>query len=503
MRSLQQYKDIYREIAQNLGIRGDSVDLLVHLLANATYIEEVENITYMEEASLERASLLNSKIQHCVNSMYSVRRGFCPRVIVNIRPNKELNLIPYETEIATSSNFKVYYLGWLDRNKIPDWDKNTSSGYLAPEEAFEIGPRILQPSETTEVILGLICKEAPYTYNGNSNNYKKISETNKYYIDILETGLSNDAFVKVIKSPDTEFKTYPEYALTTRFEDHLMKKRIYDLTLPGFGSRLYFQGTGLEENDALSATYFKLTYLDSILPNELKKISINSASMIGPKDDTKWKQFLESRNLEEYNEKSPGLVIIPETSRDSLQEIHYKASRDRYVNSIIRSNKDLGRFLEEKYSSRVRPGGTKCSFLDDMVVIYYIPEQGENLLTTKEIREFKEEYLAYYITTSLDVQRGVEYRILIDIDLELNSTVDLSEEIDKIISPFEYKFDVNFNDSEVVNKLATMLSKISAVNVVNSIDIHYASSKPAEDSQNHYYNITYTIRSSYTSPNEA
>ena len=53
MRSLQDYRNIYREIAQSLGYRGDSVELLVQLLANATYIEEVENITY-RKLSLHR-----------------------------------------------------------------------------------------------------------------------------------------------------------------------------------------------------------------------------------------------------------------------------------------------------------------------------------------------------------------------------------------------------------------------------------------------------------------
>ena len=75
MRTLQDYISIYREVAQNLGIGGDSVEVLVQLLANASYINEVENISYVQEASLERATLENSKIQHCMNNMYSVFRG--------------------------------------------------------------------------------------------------------------------------------------------------------------------------------------------------------------------------------------------------------------------------------------------------------------------------------------------------------------------------------------------------------------------------------------------
>ena len=66
MRSLQDYRNIYREIAQSLGYRGDSVELLVQLLANATYIEEVENITYMQEAcSSDKVSSFQALPRDC------------------------------------------------------------------------------------------------------------------------------------------------------------------------------------------------------------------------------------------------------------------------------------------------------------------------------------------------------------------------------------------------------------------------------------------------------
>ena len=107
MRTLQNYRDIYSEIASNLGFRGDSVELLVQLLSSASYMGEVENIAYMQEASIERASLLNSKIQHCIDLMYSVFRGLCPRMILNIRPTKYFSLNLFD-ELVTSNNFKVY-----------------------------------------------------------------------------------------------------------------------------------------------------------------------------------------------------------------------------------------------------------------------------------------------------------------------------------------------------------------------------------------------------------
>ena len=44
MKSLQDYIDIYRGIANKLNITGDSVEILSQMLANASFISEVENI---------------------------------------------------------------------------------------------------------------------------------------------------------------------------------------------------------------------------------------------------------------------------------------------------------------------------------------------------------------------------------------------------------------------------------------------------------------------------
>ena len=54
MRSLQDYIDIYSTIARNLNFQGDSVEVLTQMLANASYISEVENIAYAQESSLEK-----------------------------------------------------------------------------------------------------------------------------------------------------------------------------------------------------------------------------------------------------------------------------------------------------------------------------------------------------------------------------------------------------------------------------------------------------------------
>ena len=101
MYTVQDYIDRYTTIGKNLGLSGESLNALSQMLGHASYISEVEHVSYTAESSLERSSLMNSKIQHCVDNMYSVFRGLCPRVILKIKPTKYLTFNPYDPIIES------------------------------------------------------------------------------------------------------------------------------------------------------------------------------------------------------------------------------------------------------------------------------------------------------------------------------------------------------------------------------------------------------------------
>lgn len=537
MRSLQDYRNIYREIAQSLGYRGDSVELLVQLLSNATYIEEVENITYMQEASLERASLMNSKIQHCVNNMYSVYRGACPRVLIHVRPTKYQVFKPYQ-EIASSSNFKVYYLGSISESGmsevISEWKK--SSSYPEP-----IG--ISQGLDNDILQVNPIKEESYYIYGFIAESVVSgkeyvISEKNPYYFDIPETGLSNDMYVEVAKSGQKagDLENWKSYQATRIFSEHILGKMnyntgnlepaLYDLTLPGFGSRLYFS-PDLELSDRVRATYFKFTSLDKYQEGELRRISIRGMEILPMSSD-----FLDSHGIkdihlypehriyrkayEEDEENNGGLIIIPETQREELQSIHYNASRDRYVNSIVRSNSDMGRLLEQMYPEHVRTNGTSCSYYGNYVVIWYIPRSSSNLLTTDQISNFRDNHKAYYISSEIDVRKAQEIKKVLTIDVELYRALDnLDAKVEEIVNPYQYRFGVylpsgEFDSSDIKSEIVSTLSKIPEVRLIRNIGIITYGDYNEGDIENpedyktaiskvpYYYSIEIVINSSIT-----
>lgn len=327
MKSLSDYTKILRDTATNLNLHGESVEMLVQMLANALYISEVEHITYSQEASLERASLENSKIQHCVNQMYSVYRGANPRVILNFKASKLFQFNPYD-EIIKSNNFKVYYLGYYDSSK---------------KEIIYSASTIYPDSSAT--IIGLIASEiytSEWTISGNL-----------YYQSHPETNLSGDLYLK-------DKTNGVDLEVTRLFYDHLREGKFFDLTLPGYGCRIYYpetyKGQARENlsNLELELNVYKYFSLSDTIESERKALKMNGAVL----------QDFTSSTLSALNAKEdyPGLIYISETSRDGMETIHHKANKSRYTGTFLSTNSDLSFLLQEYYPEKIRTSGVTYRF---------------------------------------------------------------------------------------------------------------------------------------------
>ncbi len=484
MRTIQDYRNIYREIADNLNITGDSVELLVQLLANASYIDEVENINYALEGSLEKCSLINSKIQHCEDNMYSVFRGRCPRVLLRFKPTKYFNFNPFDC-IISSNNFSVYYLGYYGVSNSEQ--QNSSTDILPVENGFVYAPCTITPvtsndTETTTIIIGLIAPSiVEKTWTTTARN--------TYYVNCLDKDLSNDMYV-YIKSGENEEDSRDYLSVTRTFSEHILQHKVFDLTTTDFSSRLYIADvlrsmddsniTADDENTTdsnitLSAVYFKYSFLNSYNTNELKKININGAKMVTFNDENlEDGEFLTSRGSD-YTELSPGVVLIKEVPRDNVNTVHYKANRDRFVSTILRTNSDVGTILEESYPEKVMSGGTNFVFMSGSdggaVYLYYVPNNIMNLLTGAEISNFVNNKRAYYVTETINVEAGLQYTAILNIDLELYQPQNVENDIKSILETFEKKFNIDLEDS--LDNIRTLISKISNVKQVRELEASY------------------------------
>lgn len=490
MKSLQDYINIYRDIANKLNITGDSVEVLSQMLANASFISEVENIAYAQEASLEKSTLINSKIQHCVDNMYSVFRGSCPRVILKIKPTKYLNFNIYD-EVISSNSFNAYYLGYFDKN----YTRPENSDTISSDEGFVYSPITMPPAindTDTYTIMCLISKETV-------SRKWVLNQNNTYYVSCLENDLSDDFWVKVNGS----------FHNTTRlFSSHILNGDIFDLTIPSFGSRLYVadifrermnrEEVATSANTVIEAFYYKYSRISDYNLSELRKLNIRGAEM--SEFSSEW---LSGRSYEILGQ---GLAAIPEVNRDNLVTIHYKASRDRYVNSILRSNSDIGTVLEETYPNKVISGGTTYKFSssgqNNLITIYYVPYSNSTILTEEEKLKFINSKSAYYITDKISIERGSQYTAVFNLDLEIYQNSSVDSEVSDILNNYSNKFDIKFY--ELTEEIKSLISKISNVKRIIDMEVTYTnedgsvvSSEDVYNKNNNaiYFSVNYVINS--------
>ena len=511
MKTLNDYIKEYSDIAKRLGYQGESINLLTQFLANASYISEVENIAYAREASIDKALLMNSKIQHCMNDMYSVYRGHCPRVIMSVRFLRPVSFMPYD-EIIKSGKFSVYYIGHYTKSEEidPETGEYTwtySSGHFMNNNLTD-----------TYYIVGFLSPRK-WTSKSITNLY------DNYYIESPSdaSNLSNDVFVSIDRGGIVD------HPVASRvFADHINepKKNVFDLTTTDYGSRIYFIDYVINElelgstwdpstgssNDGpsninISATFYEYSILDNYNLSELQKLQLKGAELI-PYVTEEDRTFLYGKLG--YPEK--GLIFIPETSRDMLTTIHYKANRSRHLSTILRSNSDVGHILEELYPQKIQSGRTYFEFEVhgdvSRLIIYYIPMNASDPLTEEEINEFKTKRTAYYVLDNEDVDEGIQvypgikWKAKFNISLELykNTSENYYDIVKEKLENYENKFNIVFSD-ELINEIKADIAKIPNVknilefnlsfedsvgNIINSVDeVEFPSSI--------YYGIESTI----------
>lgn len=496
MKSIEEYQNIYKGIAKKLNLTGDSVEMIQQMLAYASYIEEVEMINYVQEASFERSTLLNSKIQHSMNEMYSVTRGLCPRVILNFKPTKYFKFTPFDL-VTVSNNFKVYYLGYLKRT--PEGENSANLGDRFRYDAVTIPPSINPEDNNTWSIICLITKDTV-------DRSIKLSSNNLYYFDIPESNLSDDILVKV------NGKVHPT---TKDFSDHFLNNKIFDLTLPDLGSRLYVSGifgkSPVPANTLVTAKFFLRSKLREYNETELKRLDLEGGEL----------KTIESTRLGVGMEQlSDGLVYIPETLIEDPRAIHYNSSLSRFASTIFRSRSDLGILLEKEYPGKIRTGGTSITFSSiggesnevSKAVIHYIPIDNTSTLSDDEKKGFKEKRKTYYITDNVEILEGIKYEAIATISLSLyqqTNQEELSKKVKAILDKYSNKFGINFESgtmgsSKLIREINSQISKLDDVKI-SSLTIHIKDRVTGEimkeeamkniNSTTSYYNINYTIDS--------
>mgnify|MGYP000910662846 CR=1 FL=1 len=314
MKTAREYASEYRELAKNLGLTGDSTELLVQMLAHFTYSSEVDQVAYANESSLERAIRPSSKIQLCVENCYSVYRGTCPKVVLRVNPVKTMTF-KAGTKVVSGNTVSLWYLG-----------RPRTDGTLDTSE-FSVDPRT--GPVTLMFLASLETIQRTWT----------VTEGNRYYVDCLEPDLAENPTVTVGRvggTPGTIVK------VTRDFGEHLRTDKVFDLTLPGWGSRLYLPAGLRVPSTAVTATYHR--WAAEVPVPELAVLRVNGTEPV-----PEWPGA--PGNAVPV---APGAWLLPGDPREDLRGVHYRSNADRWSAGVFRSNSDVGGLLQEFWPGRVK-----------------------------------------------------------------------------------------------------------------------------------------------------
>lgn len=465
MNSVTQKVEKLRSIASSLGLQGESVEAIIQMLGYALHTSEVEHIAYTQEASLERATEVNSKIQHCVNMMYSVFRGSNPRVIITFSPQKRFTFNPGDL-VAKTSTFSAYYLGY--------WDE--SEGEFI-ESGTTIYPGGLNYNKTIMCVLSQFELEDTWKIDTGNLFYHTVQKAR----DRQFAKLSSDYVLFISETQEGE---YTQLKTTRRFSEHERQNYFFDLTLPGFGINLYYPTKYenlINRRSEYSDKWMKIKVqeelkLSDINPGDLENLVISGSIPVEIPEDVL--KVFDSEDRISHSDK--GLLYIYESGYDSMESIHYLANKNRYSGSYLATNSDLSFLLSETFPNKIRQtDGVLCRFDEgnNDIVLYYIPTNASLEITESEKNRFIGEQGAYYVTKNIDIRRAARYNAKVNLSLDLYSINNLSDEIDEILKRYQYKFGVDLGNKDYQTpdylEIKSLISKIDEVKYISEMEVTY------------------------------
>lgn len=452
MNSKEEIRAALQQIADNYKMRGEAVEMAVELVTYALFHEQVAIANTAKEMSLTDAALMDSKIAQCANVMYSVYRGRCPIVRLNLH------------FIAKVNKFK------LD----PLYEGNTFNLYAAaPISESPDGS-----DDSTKVVEAILSKFdlVDRTYDITKDNYMGLEVTDDDGNPVND--ISDDIIVQVLQKNegmDSEPEMVKEYAVTRIFSDHCKSvgdgEMIFALTIPGFGVRLFKKGN-FTIGTSIRVKAVVYTPMSAINTDALRRISISGATL------------MESRHVVDDPDDPLGRteVVTPameydgEIGRPDADSLPYLANYAGRVSHQIQSNSDVNYFFSEVFVDRVlcstfrffkkgtvRPdnfGGIpeEGATVDaDCLYIWYIKRENARSISDVEGGQFGATYGSYFLNGNIVIQEATEIKVKLSLDVVVDSSETISEDVEAILkSDFNNKLGCTLNQELLRAKISKL-----------------------------------------------
>lgn len=415
MKKLHEIESELKEIAHSNGFTGDSVDLLVKLIAYNRYEAETSVRVALLESVPDRAANINSNILHAMNEMYSIYRGDNSRVFAKVKVNGNVQLSKFD-KVFTDKRNTLFYSHCID------------------DRGVEI-------HETFNFVYGKTYTLVLIKSDTVKKNILSVDANNLYILESLDSDISET--YELVSNLGTELpvKTTKDFGKhidrsmegTDSFDPIAM-----DLTIPDYGLRVYSP----TESGFLSSTDYTLTYV----PFDDEDIEI---------------QDLEKLNIPGFLVDIESLEVLDHTPRESVQNFLYNLKREAVTQNRTRSNSDLVDAFMASFSNKVRD--VKLRFYDlqlDKLTLNYIPLESNTIPYFREIRPEERdafvENLLYYVTKDIEFipmydETHAQF-IRVEIDMVISETVDV-DAINEYLRTFEYRIDGKINKHEILGQI--------------------------------------------------
>jgi hypothetical protein len=450
--SKEEIRDALLRIADNYKMRGEAVEMAVELVTFALFHEQVAIANTAKEMSLTEAALIDSKIAQCANVMYSVFRGRCPMVRLNLHFTSTVNKFKLDP-LYEGNTFNLYAANPM--TETPDGTDDSTKQVEA----------ILSKSDLVDRI-----------YDITKDNYMGLEVTDDDGNSIND--ISEDIVVQVLQKNEgmgSEPEMAKEYAVTRIFSDHCKSvgddEMIFALTTPGFGVRLYKKGN-FTIGTSIRVKAVIYTPLSDINADAIRRISISGATL------------MESRRMEDDPDNpsertevvTPAIEYDGEVERPEVNSIPYLANYAGRVEHQIKSNSDVNYFFSEVFIDKVMSSTFKFfkkgSVLPDnygnipdegdaapadCLYIWYIKKKNAKPITGIEADQFVTNYGTYFLENNIFIQEATEIKVALSLNVVLDSTETISEDVDAILeTDFNHRLGASLNSELLRAKIAKL-----------------------------------------------
>lgn len=424
MKRLIDIENELREVAKSNNMVGDSVELLVKLLAYNRYEALTSTRVSLLESLPDRANNLNSKITHAMNEMYSIYRGYNSTLKVRIKVNGNLQLNKFD-KVYSDRNNTLFYSHWEDDNGVrTEGNYNFSYGR-------EYNIVLIKGTTLEEEILS-------------------VDEDNKYLLETLSPNISEIYELSSSVNPDISIKTTKDFGLhidrglDSSLPDY--NPLAFDLTIPDYGLRVYApDDRGFNTSSTYTLRYLPFNSKD-IDANDVQKLNIPGARVLL---DT--------------------LEVMDHTPREEVSNFLYNLKREAVTQNRTRSNSDIVDSFKASFSKKIKDVVLGDYDLEtDTLTLHYIPlgseaEDPMNFPSPYELSELDKSTfigkLLYYVTKKINFVPLYDKTHATNLDLDINiymyANIDI-EEVSKKLKSYEYKIGNTINKHELVGYINSM-----------------------------------------------